>query len=97
MVFSLIAHWRLCFLEHIVGLKSMIIAFPILSYKITSQITNGQQHMFSTLQSLAMDQIIDSKGFQIPMEFFFIFSTLALLQFLQQVSWNKKNITIINT
>jgi len=74
--------WRVCSVEKIEGLKSVIRTLPIFSCGIANQITNAQQQTFSVLQALSMDRRIGSKGFKIPAGSFSVFSLLVLIAWL---------------
>lgn len=79
---SPVSSWRVCSVEQIEGLKSVIRTLPIFSCGIANQITNAQQHTFSVLQALSMDRQIGSKGFKIPAGSFSVFSLLVLIAWL---------------
>lgn len=79
---SPVSSWRVCSVEQIEGLKSVLRTLPIFSCGIANQITNAQQHTFSVLQALSMDRQIGSKGFKIPAGSFSVFSLLVLIAWL---------------
>nr|AQX43141.1 NPF family transporter [Pinus pinaster] len=74
--------WRVCSVEKIEGLKSVIRTLPIFSCGIANQITNAQQHTFPVLQAQSMDRRIGSKGFKIPAGSFSVFSLFVLIAWL---------------
>lgn len=77
-----VSRWRVCSVEQIEGLKTIMRTMPILSCGIANQITIAQQHTFSILQALTMDRRLGSKGFQIPAGSFSVFSLLTLIAWL---------------
>lgn len=79
---SPVSSWRICSVEQIEGLKSIMRTLPIFSCGIANQITNAQQHTFSVLQALSMDRRLGSKGFQIPAGSFSVFTLLVLIAWL---------------
>lgn len=79
---SPISSWRVCSVEQIEGLKSIMRTVPIFSCGIANHIANSQQHTFSVLQALSMDRRLGSKGFQIPAGSFSLFSLLVLISWL---------------
>lgn len=79
---SQVSNWRVCSVEQIEGLKSVIRTLPIFSCGIANQITNAQQHTFSVLQALSMDRRLGSTGFKIPAGSFSVFSLLVLIAWL---------------
>lgn len=79
---SPVSSWRLCSIEQIEGLKSIVRTVPIFSCGIANHIANSQQHTFSVLQALSMDRRLGSKGFQIPAGSFSLFSLLVLISWL---------------
>lgn len=79
---SPVSSGRVCSVEQIEGLKSVIRTLPIFSCGIANQITNAQQHTFSVLQALSMDRRLGSTGFKIPAGSFSVFSLLVLIAWL---------------
>jgi len=79
---SPVSSWRVCSVQQIEQLKSIMRTLPIFSCGIANQITNSQQHTFSVLQALSMDRRLGSKGFQIPAGSFSVFSLLVLIAWL---------------
>lgn len=79
---SPVSSWRICSVQQIEELKSIMRTVPIFSCGIANQITNSQQHTFSVLQALSMDRRLGSKGFQIPAGSFSVFSLLVLIAWL---------------
>lgn len=77
-----ISRWRVCSVEQVEELKSIMRTMPIFSCGIANQITIAQQHTFSVMQALIMDRRLGSKGFRIPAGSFSVFSLLTLIAWL---------------
>eukprot|EP01018_Ginkgo_biloba_P002383 Gb_04442 [translate_table: standard] len=76
------SHWRICSIEQVEELKSIIRTLPIFSCGIVNSITIAQQHTFSVLQALTMDRRLGGSKFQIPAGSFSVFSLLVLITWL---------------
>eukprot|EP00253_Pinus_taeda_P001869 PITA_01869 len=73
--------WRLCSLQQVEELKSVIRIAPIWSSTISIWVCMAQLYTFSILQAKMMDRHV-GKHFQIPAGSFAVFSMLALTLFL---------------
>ncbi|KAH9295086.1 hypothetical protein KI387_038674, partial [Taxus chinensis] len=68
--------WKLCSVEQVEELKSILKTLPILSTAIIPSIMASQQITFSVLQALTMDRHL-GRHFQIPAASFIVFSILS--------------------